>query len=86
MKSLSKMPERKFFDEPFEQKGYVSFHKPDIQHPVLQVQQVAKPLTEKLSISQEVNRDIRDRAKAQEALVLAEVLGPPVSKRPHRMR
>lgn len=80
--------EDSFFDEEFERKEYVAFHKPEIHHPIQGIPGPKKviPVSKRMTISQEVNRDIRDRAKAQEALVLAEVLGPPVSKRPHRRR
>ncbi|NQV74159.1 hypothetical protein HQ496_13655 [bacterium] len=75
-----------FFDEEFEKQDYVDFHAPKITHvkSIAPLAPLAHKTRETLMVT--AKRDIHDFAKAQEALVLAEVLGPPVSKRRGKRR
>lgn len=86
-KPQAEAPIRKdiYFDDVLERKDYKSFHAPEIKHPkknvILEapIQKVPRP-----TIKQDVKKDIHVRTKAQEALVLAELLGPPLSIQPRR--
>lgn len=74
-----------FFDDSFQKKGYVAFHQPDILRPkataVSGVTSKSRP-----TLSKVVSTDLHNRAKIKEAIVLAEVLGLPVSRRPRDKR
>ena len=70
-----------YFDDSFEKKDYVAFHSPIISHVPTPIAALPAKLPRR-SLFNEVNRDIHNLATAQEALVLADVLGPPVSKKP----
>ena len=80
---VTRSRESSFYDEEFEKRDYVDFHAPKITH-VKTSAPIAQKTRETLTVT--AKRDIHDFAKAQEALVLAEVLGPPVSKRRGRRR
>ena len=80
---VSRSQESSFYDEEFEKRDYVDFHTPKITH-VKTSGPIAQKTRETLTVT--AKRDIHDFAKAQEALVLAEVLVPPVSKRRGRRR
>ncbi|MDA1029496.1 MAG: hypothetical protein O3B41_10665 [Bacteroidetes bacterium] len=70
-----------FFDDVLEKKEYVAFHKPDIFRPkatsVSGVTSKSRP-----ALSKVVSTDLHNRTKIKEAMILAEILGPPVSRRP----
>jgi hypothetical protein len=72
-------PGQPFFDEAFDQKEYVSFHRPEIHH-VGSLKSNLLVKQKKTPLSQMIRTDLKDRSKIREAIVLAEVLGPPVSR------
>jgi len=81
-KAIEPLPRKAvYYDEAIEKKDYKSFHAPVITHPKKNASVVEAPLLKPVrhSMTQDVKQDIRVRAKAQEALILAELLGPPLS-------
>ena len=80
-KALAQIENKSYFDDAFEGKEYISFHKPQITHSKLEVS-VSPTLKKRSALSRMVSSDVRDRIKVQEAMVLAEVLGPPIGRRP----
>lgn len=69
-----------FFDDGFQKKEYLAFHQPENLRPkatsVSGVASKSRPTLSKI-----VSTDLRNRTMVKEAIVLAEVLGPPVSRR-----
>ncbi len=80
LRSRRPVPPSKFYDEPFENKGLETFHAPEISREpeASKPQESTRPVYTLAGI---VRKDTHSHNKLQEAIILADVLGPPKGKR-----
>ena len=78
-KPLHPLSEAKFYDEAFEQENLNTFHAPEIVHD--HKSEVQEPPTLENSLSHLVHKDTHSQNRLKEAIILADVLGPPKGRR-----